>query len=263
MKKRFSLPPFVAILAATFCSPTAVSAASLVYVTTANQAFGTLDLDTGIFTQTGFNSEYLLGLGKLGGTLYGAGNDGNLYSVNTANGSLSLIAPLSANIWELGSTTSGLYGLGPNYTNLYSIDAATGVATLLGPTGIVTANTSGFSVGASALYLMISSPGASSLYSLNTTTGASTLIGASSPGVCLKNMAEVNGILYSASGYCFVGSKTFTVNPANGASSLLATVSGFDDLLGMAPVAGASAVPEPSTGVMLLLGILLLRRRRA
>ncbi|MCC6393675.1 MAG: PEP-CTERM sorting domain-containing protein [Bryobacterales bacterium] len=261
---RFSPPSFAMILAmATLCAPGAASAASLVYVTTTNQAFGTLDLDTGVFTQTGFNSAYLHGLGSLGGTLYGAGNDGNLYSVNTTNGSLSLIAPLSTDIWELGSTTSGLYGLGPNYTNLYSIDAATGVATLLGPTGIVIATTGGFSAGASALYLMISSPGASSLYSLNTATGAGTLIGASSPGVCLKNMAEVNGVLYSASGYCFLGSKTFAVNPTNGASSFLATVSGFDDILGMAPVADASGVPEPSTGAMLLLGIVALRRRWA
>ncbi|MCC6368751.1 MAG: PEP-CTERM sorting domain-containing protein [Bryobacterales bacterium] len=32
---------------------------------------------------------------------------------------------------------------------------------------------------------------------------------------------------------------------------------------GWLPVDGASPVPEPSTGVMLLLGIVLLRRRRA
>jgi len=70
MKRKFFPPSFAVILAmATLCAPGAVSAASLVYVTTANQAFGTLDLDTGVFTQTGFNSAYLLGLGKLGGTL--------------------------------------------------------------------------------------------------------------------------------------------------------------------------------------------------
>ncbi len=237
----------------------------LTYVTTTSQAFGTLDVNTGAFTQLGTSGSYLEGLGESGGDLYGISSAGaggattnELYRINTANGALTPVASTSVSIIEFGSTTSGLFGLGFGYTDLYSINPVNGVATLLGPTGISTQTTSGISVGANSLYLMISSPSSSKLYSLNTSTGASTLVGSSSPGVCLKSMAYEDGTLYDASGYCFLGSKTFTVDPANGNSSFLANVSGFGDLNGMAPVLAPSgpSTPEPKTTFLLGVGLM-------
>ena len=239
----------------------------LAYVITFTQAFGIVDLNTGVFTQEGVSSAYLSGLGEVNNVLYGAsGVTDTLYRVNPANGSLTAVGNTSINVSLLGSTTTGLFALGPGDTDLYSINPATGVATLIGPTGIASGETNGLSAGANQLYYMVSNPGSSSLYSLNTTTGAATLIGSSSPGVCLKWMAYEDSTLYDASGYCNSGSEIFKVNPANGSSQFVADVTGFDEPNGLAPILTNVSVPEPGSALLLfggLVAVVFLRLRLA
>jgi hypothetical protein len=103
--------------------------------------FGTLDLDTGVYTSIGtleINNQpvQLAGLGEVNGTLYGAPITGGppttapLYSINPLNGSLTYIGGGFNDFGGFGSTTSGLYALtGGNTAYLYSVDPATGIAT--------------------------------------------------------------------------------------------------------------------------------------
>ncbi len=118
--------------------------------------FGVVDLTTGAFSLLG-NTGGLVGLGEVGGKLYGIGlrNRGHcntLYTVNPADGSLTLVGNGSACFGNFGSTTAGLFGL--DYSmNLYSVDPTTGASALIGPTGLSLPFHGGLSNGSSTLYL--------------------------------------------------------------------------------------------------------------
>ena len=236
----------------------ALRADSFAYIVTGTQDFGTVDLNTGAFTRTGSLSQYSYGLGEINNTLYSVGNQNSdtLYTVNTSNGALTAVGNTGVAIFEMGSTTNGLFGLGQNNTDLYSINPVTGVATLIGATGVTNRTTSGLSVGAGGLYYYVSGPTSSTLYLLNTSTGAATLIGSSFPGVCLKNSAYENNTLYSLSGYCFAGSETYSVNVTTGATQFVANGIGYNDLTGLAPVL-ETATPEPTSAILLTTGLSL------
>lgn len=260
MTKRFRYAVFSISAGALLNFATIARADDLAYVTTPTQAFGVVDLNTGVFTQRGVSGAYLEGLGELNDTLYGVTNafhcvgcTNTLYAINTANGAITSIASTSVGINLFGSTTNGLFGLAQDDQDLYSINPVTGTATLIGPIGVAKGTTGGLSVGASSLYYENSFPGSSSLYSLNTTTGGATLLGSVSPGACLKSMTFESGTLYDGSGYCVASSDIFTVNPANGAAILVANVTGFSDVNGLAPV--APAIPEPATAAITCLGL--------
>jgi hypothetical protein len=60
---------------------------NLAYVTTATNQFGTIDLETGVFTQIGAHTVKGSGLGVAGGRLYTADYQGAyLYHMNPAKG---------------------------------------------------------------------------------------------------------------------------------------------------------------------------------
>ena len=129
------------------------------YVVTSTAQFGTIDLNTGAFTQIGSMSQTLCNLGTYAGNLYGyACGTSTLYQINPANGSLTLIgsAEQVTSYRGMGSTTTGLYGFDQSM-NLYSINASTGAATLIGPTGFP-CNPGGFtgSTGSTTLYFLAS-----------------------------------------------------------------------------------------------------------
>ena len=130
---------------------TAAHADSLVYIVNGSQQFGTIDLATGAFKQTGPPQPEAGSFGLAiapNGSLVTFAYSGNLYSINPTTGSPALVgpsglggclpsasscAPTTAN--TLGNYAGNIYAT--DFQNsLYSINPATGAATLIGPTGI-------------------------------------------------------------------------------------------------------------------------------
>lgn len=155
-----------------------------------DQTLGTLDLNTGAYTQISTTAISEYGLGVFGGILYGAGGCGCLIQINPSTGAVTPSPiPFSHNgnnfgsLNGFGSTTGGLFAVGAGaggLNALYSIDPATGLETLIGSTGITAGGGTGFlsaSNDSSKLYWEVQNGSVDSLYSINTSTGAATLIG--------------------------------------------------------------------------------------
>ena len=167
---------------------------NIAYMTVyAGADFGTIDLATGAFTRLGNSDQTLAGLGVANSTLYAASyhtNPGNLYTVNPANGGLTLVGSSAISYDMFGSNTQGLYAMGID-GNLYSINSTTGAATLIGPIGVGFGSWRNLSCNASTLYLA----NGANLYTLNTTTGAATLVG-NMGGPQMGAILLEGGILY-------------------------------------------------------------------
>jgi Abnormal spindle-like microcephaly-assoc'd, ASPM-SPD-2-Hydin len=196
-----------------------------------SEDFGTINLTTGVFSQTGNSGLLLSGLGVgPGGLLYGGYYGGaTLYQVNPANGSLTSIGTGTFDYVEFGSTTSGVYGFDGSL-NLFSINTTTGADTLIGSMGLVVAGTTGASTGSDTLYFTNGSPAI--LYSINTTTAAPTEIG--NTGVSdIGAMVFENGTLYAGSNGSPVS--LYTLDTATGAATLVADAPSSADFWGLAP----------------------------
>jgi len=236
----------------------ALWADNIAWEVTSTSQFGTMDLNTGVFTLIGSQTAQLSGLGVLSGTLYGGASVGNtLYSVNTTTGALTSIGTGSITYVDFGSTLTGLYAIGLD-SSLYSINAATGAATLIGATGLnIAQKTIGLSTNSSTLYYSWGGK----LYTLNTATGAPTLLGTT--GV------DDNGALVLEGGSLWGGTNfplsVGTINTSTASESTVATVSGTTSLFfGLAPgPVQMSGTPEPSTWLLLAssLGALRCLRR--
>ena len=237
---------------------------SIAYIATGADQFGTIDLNTGVFTQLGNMGQLLSGLGVAGGKLYGGVNEGDtLYEVNPATGTLTAVGTGSVTYADFGSTTSGLYAVNclascgvSGIRSLYSINPATGAATLIGSTGVGQDTTAiGLSSGSGTLYFTSDSD----LYSLNTTTGAATLIG--NTGVsAFGALVFEDGVLYGGS---YPSDEVYTLNTSTGAATLVTSTSGVSSFWGLAPYP-LKATPEPSSLLLLgtaLLGLAALARR--
>jgi hypothetical protein len=148
---------------------------NIAFMGTVSGEFGTIDLNTGVFTLLGNSGVTLAGMAVANATLYGSSyhtSTGILYSINPTNGSLATIGTSSLDIDDFGSTTSGLYAVGVD-GNLYSIHASTGAPTLIGSTGVGFGSWRSLSTNSSTLYFA----DGTNLCTLNTSTGAATLIG--------------------------------------------------------------------------------------
>ena len=202
-------------------SATVLMADNLAYMTTETNQFGTIDLNTGVFSLRGILSVTYAGMVVESGKLFGADlhtGVGNLYTINPANGAPTLVGASSLDIDTFGSTTGGMFAVGVD-ANLYSINSSTGAATLIGPTGIGFGSWRQLSNNASALFYA----DGVNLYTINTSTGAATLVG-SLGGQELGAMVEEGGILWGGqnTGGLFVD----TVNPVTGLATEGAAVTG-------------------------------------
>lgn len=111
-----------------------------------NDALGTLDLNTGVFTQISNQPVNDYELGEYGGVLYGASNQCVcLFQLNPPTAAPTF-APISFSnggnnfgaLNGFGSTTAGLFAVGAAFgglNSLYSINLTTGAPTLIGSTG--------------------------------------------------------------------------------------------------------------------------------
>jgi hypothetical protein len=207
-----------------------VAKAATAYVATGGGAFGTIDLDSGVFTQLGLTNVPVVGLALVGTTLYadgqGTGNNrGQLYSVNPATGALmSIGSPAGIDFTAFGSCRGTLYALDHNSANanLYSINSSTGAATLIGPTntGQPLAGYWTLSTNSTSLYFSLNS----NLYTLNTSTGQATVVGGLGSGIQVGAIAEVGGVLYAGQDNPQPPLKIVTLNKGTGAATVLSDV---------------------------------------
>ena len=170
------------------------AADNMAYMGTNAGEFGTIDLDTGVFTILGNSSQTLAGMAVSNGKLYASAyhSGGKLFTVNPTNGATILVGSQSTVTYDdFGSTKSGLYAVGTD-VKLYSINSVTGAATLIGPTGLTFGSWRSLSTNSDTLYFS----NGPSLYVLNTSTVVPTLVG-SMGGPQVGAMLEEGGKLYA------------------------------------------------------------------
>jgi hypothetical protein len=244
----------------------AAKADTMAYMLTDGADFGTIDLNTGVFSSIGSESEQLEGLGEIGSTVYGmTGVFGSpLYTINTTTGAATAI-PGSGNpaleFTVFGSTLTNLYAIQANTGVLYSINSTTGAATDVGSTGITSfGGESQLSTNSNTLYLTdftdFNGDFNEQLFTINTSTGAATSLGNTGgprPGALIMEGSTLYG------GENFPTYEIDTLNTTTGAATAGAAVtgtSGVQDFEGLAAIPATSAVPEPSSVSLLLLGLL-------
>jgi hypothetical protein len=118
---------------------TTANAAPAVYVVTANNQFGVVDLASGSFRAIGAptpegQSNLVWGSS---GSLFSFTYSGNLETINPSTGATTVIGAtgLSHNAFDLAGVNGKLYATDFS-NNLYSVDSHTGAATLIGATGM-------------------------------------------------------------------------------------------------------------------------------
>jgi len=216
-----SLQLALLILGTFFVLSPQTRAQNVVYATTNTSAFGTLNLDTGAFTQLGTSQTQLAGLGELGAFVYsGVLGQGGLYQLNLSNGSVTLIASNNLTVRSFGATIAGnLYAItSDGILQLWSLVGGGSVSDL-GRTGLG-AGTLAMSANGVALYATLDPGTGSVLYSLDTSTGAASMIGLT--GVAnITSLVFRHGTLYAAT----AGGNIYTVNPQTGQATYHATTS--------------------------------------
>lgn len=275
-----------------FAAPAAQSG-SLVYVVTGgitgNGAFGTMDLSTGQFNQLGPNEpDGYDGLAPgPNGSLYTLTYAGNIVSINPGTGTPTQVGPsgLSPCVipssacspnsgFLLGGSGGKLYAT-DFANNLYVVNPVTGLATLIGATGIPafpyvpgTQNPDGTSnLGDEALFSaggklyaisdafvfdfstgsVVNVVTAPKLYLIDPFTGHATSIASVELG--LGAAVEAAGTVYA---FNEGESAIETLNLTTGASSAVAN---FDPADGLILGASTVATPEPASSVLLLFGL--------
>jgi hypothetical protein len=270
------------------------SADSMVYIVNGQQ-FGTVDLNTGAFSQIGPGTpEGTDGLVPgPNGSLLTLAFSGNLDSINPATGAVSLIGatgladcsmpsshcgPTSAN--TLGRLGGTIYATDLE-NNLYMVNPVTGAATLIGPTGIPAVPAIPDSTNPDGTFNAFDSSlfgAGGNLYAtfdaITINPSPFTVTPVISPdlyqinpltghatligptALTLGAAADVNGTVYAFEN---MTSQVVTLNLANGNASF---VGNFDPSAGI--IDGATPVPEPASIVLTVLGIaaLAIRRRR-
>jgi len=213
-------------------------------------------------------SETLRGIDFWGGTVYGLGSGGNLYSVNYNTGAATMIGSfgvaLNGASFGVENEANGFRVVSELRQNLL-VNRATGVAsvgTTLGSGLFISA----LAYSASGTMYGIDSS-ANSFGTLNTGTGVFTTTGLLGFDVARNNGFDIagNGIAYLASGATSsdVQANLYTVNPATGLATLVGLIGQPGD---NTLVRGLTAVPEPGTVSLVLVGVatlaLAIRRRR-
>jgi subtilisin-like proprotein convertase family protein len=157
-------------------------------------------------------------------TLYAMSNvtgGGTLFTVNPATGATTTVAPFTGLtlLIDIAISPAGqMYGIDISNDSLYSINKATGVATLIGATGIAANFAQGmdFDDSTNTLYWpAYIGAGVNSLATVNTTTGAATAIGS-------FNNREVDAFAIATSAG---GGPTATASPTAGGPTATATAS--------------------------------------
>lgn len=247
---------FLCLIAVLALGTASMLADNLAYMSDEFGNFGTVDLNTGVFSPVGNSGMGFTGLAVENGKIYATSYNGlfsTLYTLNPANGSPTVVGSASGVAFvKFGSTTSGLYGVGSD-TNLYSINATTGAATLIGPTGLGIGYFVALSNNAGTLYYADSLQTSNNFYTLNTSTGAATVVGGMGT-YGINALVQEGGTLYGAEVYAYGAPDLFfdTINPSTGAITRGPQSGWSGGVAGLAPYPLQTPTPEP--GSLLLLG---------
>jgi hypothetical protein len=141
----------------------------------------------------------------------------------TTIGNLGVLADFGGLAYDSNNNTLYLVdGFGDDITtthsSLYSVNTTTGLATLIGSTGLADVTGLTYDSANNTLYAA-QDVGGAPLVSLNITTGAATAIGT---GIAADNLAydSTNGVLYGWLD-CLGCSSLYSINPSTGAQTLL------------------------------------------
>jgi hypothetical protein len=270
---------------------TASKADTLVYIVNGSQQFGTINVATGEFQQIGPAQPELGSFGLAAtpnGSLVTFAYSSNLYSINPATGAPTLVGPTGLDDCATvsspcGPTSSATLGslAGKVYAtdfqnSLYTVNPLTGVASLIGPTGIPiipfvpgSLNPDGtinfydeaifgaegklyetfdayvFDLTTFSAVSTVVDP---ALYEIDPLTGAATLVGATDLGI--GAVAGVNDTYYA---FNDLTGQIGSLNLTNGSTSF---ISNFDPAAGV--IQGAVPVPTPEPSSLALFGTGLL-----
>ena len=179
---------------------------------------------------------------------------GDIYSINPATG--------AATVSVIGTTTvpegALAFRSGIAYTTIFDdLHVLAGNSWVsVGASGASSFDISGLTFGAGGTLFGVASNGsnADTLLSFNTTTGAATVLSTLS-GVNVRSIGDLaydnlGGLLYLTDG---VG--LYTIDTASGAATLVGahTATGFS---------GLAIIPTPASGLMMLVGVIAIGRRR-
>ena len=193
---------------------------------------------------------------------------GVLYGCTSGNGGEET-APVPSSLHATNSATGVEASGAPVASSLYTINPATGVATLIGPMGVTKCSGLDFGPGGVLYAgAAAPDDEGDALYTVNTATGAATFIGTSNncgPPITDVALDPLSGVLYGTQFDCIVtfnlntgaatlvgstsgdtdgnglafspagqlyyadGASLFSVNPANGASTVIAAMTGQPD----------------------------------
>lgn len=251
----------------------------------ASVQFGTLDLNTGLYTAINSNAipagnKTVNGLAISNGKLYAVDRGTDLYQVDPTTGDFTLVGNggPSDQYYTIGSTTSGgLYGLDMD-GDLYSVNPVTGNATDLGSTVNLSSSTgpyyplhAGLSNGSSTLYYAEPDPNiiATDFYSLDTANGSATFLSQNTNGVIgITPLLYENGTLYGDLTEYNGTQWIATIDSSNGnvtlGSAIHPTDGGNLSIMGMVPYFNPATVPLPASalGGSALMALLGLNRYR-
>ncbi|SPE58678.1 hypothetical protein SBV1_2790002 [Verrucomicrobia bacterium] len=248
--------PLPGLRAASFCAllfslwpvvSQSARADSIEYAVTTQNHLGTVDLQTGAFTDLGV----VVGIagGETGdlarrpeGLIYGMDSQERLVLVNPTTLTTSLVGYTGNAIFALAFRPDGtLFGLGSG-GGLYTIDQTNGNATFI-------ANVTGVSV-ASYYDLRFDSAGncyflnaSENLFSLNVTNGQASPIG--SIGYVSYNLTYDSGTLYGLT----VGGKIISINTTTGAGTVVSTESQGSVYPIVAAAPGGNVVGAPTLSI--------------
>ena len=202
----------------TTLAPILGKAGGLIYIEGSDKILATLDPTTGQIKVIGSTSVRLSGLGfGADGTLFGLGEDDNLYRVDPATADLTLVGPCPSSHsggFAMGATPDGTLYVQANGA-VSTLNPANGALTALGDLGFVTpSDINGDNEG----NLYIIRDATHSLYRVDRATGAATLLGQGSYG-SVYGLAACGGIMYAIE---YSGTGIYSLDLTNGQSTLVA-----------------------------------------
>ena len=230
------------------------------YGVTSSGAFGTLDIQTGVFSVIGTPGNHFEDITTLAGQpLLATDNATHLLSINPSNGSVTQIATMGSGVGGVKFRSDGTL-FGYSASQIFTVNASTGSLTLVGSIGFTSVGLDLSFDQSGRLFLESSNGTTSSLYSINQSTGLATLIGAT--GFNVSTLNYENGTLYGIA----AGSpeQIVAIDTNTGIGTIVANISGVPSgvINGLAPLV---SVPEPSSimlcGIAGLMALTVARHR--